>query len=69
MVVFGGVSSAGIFDDKAKLILALALLMANFDERMANQVLDDVAGCGPERDGTVEHFYNAYRKVADTIGV
>ena len=69
MLVFGAVSSAGIYDDLAKLILDLALIHSKMDERMVNQVLDDVVACGTEGDCTVQHFYNAYREVAARVGV
>ena len=69
MLVFGGVSSAGIYDDLAKLVLDLAILQVGIDKRMVNQVLDDVVGCGSAGDGTVSQFYKAYRQVAARVGV
>jgi hypothetical protein len=69
MVTFGGVSSAGIFDDPAKVVLGLGIIKGGMDKRMVNQTLDDVVGCGTEGDGTVPRFYRAYREVAEELGV
>ena len=69
MLTFGGASSAGIYDDVAKLVKDLATVAAKADERLINQILDDVVGCGPEGDGSVERFYDSYRKISEEIGV
>ena len=45
MLTFGGASSAGIYDDMAKLVKDLAILASGVDDRMVNQVLDDVVTC------------------------
>ena len=66
---FGGVSSAGIFDNLAKVVKALAILKAMMDKRLVQQVLDDVVACGPRGSGMVARFYAAYREVADLLGV
>ena len=63
MLTFGGGSSAGIYDDAAKLVKDLAaVLSSKNDKRMVNQVLEDVVacGCGPQGDGSVNKFYDAY---------
>lgn len=69
MLVFGGVSSADIYDDLAKVVLMLVIKLAKYDERLVTQVLDDVVACGSVGSGTVENFYLKYRKVAKKIGV
>ena len=69
MLVFGGVSSAGIYDDMAKVTKGLEILKSSMDKRMVNQHLDDTVGCVAEGDGSVPAFYNAYREVAEEVGV
>ena len=60
-MIFGCSSSAGIFDDQAKLVKEMAVRASKIDERQVNQVLDDVVACGPEGDGSVNKFYQKYR--------
>ena len=69
MLTFGGVASAGIFDDGAKTVLDLAVLESKFDTAMVTQVLDDVVACGSQGDGTVSNFEKAYRDIASRVGV
>ena len=69
MLVFGASSSPGIFDDLAKVIKELAIILAAGDERLVQQHLDDVVNCGTEGYGTVNKFYRAYREVVDEVGV
>ena len=69
MVTFGGVASAGIFDDGAKTVLDLASLKSKIDVDMVTQVLDDVVACGTEGDGSVDRFERAYRDIASRVGV
>ena len=68
-LVFGGVSSAGLFDRLAKLILWIALVHAHFPEHLVAQHLDDVCGASPKGTDSVDRFYKAYRDVCDAIGV
>ena len=69
MLTFGGVASAGIFDDGAKTVLDLAVLGSKIDPAMVTQVLDDVVACGAQGDGTVSNFEKAYRDIALKVGV
>merc|ERR1711954_400660 len=69
VLTFGGASSAGIYDDLAKLILDLAVLKSKVSKTYINQVLDDVVACGTEGDGSVDRFYDAYRLICSEIGV
>ena len=69
MLTFGGASSAGIYDDLAKLVLDLAMLASDTDKRMVNQVLDDVVAVGAEGDGSVNRFYEAYRSISSELGI
>ena len=69
MLTFGCTSSAGHFDDSAKLIKDMAQKVSNIDREMVNQVLDDVVACGAEGDGTVARFYKAYRDICEAVGI
>ena len=69
MVTFGGVASAGIFDGGAKTVKELATIKSEVDPALVTQVLDDVVACGAQGDGTVTKFEQAYREIADKVGV
>ena len=51
MVTFGCSSSAGLFDDLAKLVKEMATRLSGISEDLVNQVLDDVVGCGQREMG------------------
>ena len=63
MCTFGSKSSAGIFDDLAKVVKDLVCIKSRIDDRMVNQVLDDAVACDMEGDGSVFSFYKAYREI------
>ena len=65
MLPFGGVSSAGIYDDMAKLIKELAIQDSNIDP----ELLDDCVACAQEGAGIVPRFYESYRQIASEINV
>ena len=69
MLVFGAISSPGIFDDLAKVVLGLALLRSKMLPALVQQHLDDVVGVGPPRDEAIFKFDQAYRDVAEMVGV
>ena len=69
MLTFGGVASAGIFDDGAKTVLDLASLDSGISGDMVTQVLDDVVACGTQGDNSVDKFERAYRAIASRLGV
>ena len=68
-LIFGGSSSAGIFDATAKVVLELVCRLAKFDKRMVCQHLDDVCVAGPAHSDNVQNFDAAFQRVADRIGV
>lgn len=68
-LVFGCRSSAGIYDRLAKLVLMLVILYSKFPFEMVCQYLDDVCAAAPEGSETLGEFEQAYRKVADHLGV
>jgi len=69
-LVFGAVSSPGIYDRAAKAVLDLVLRMSGFPACMVCQHLDDVcAAAGAAAAGGLAAFEDCYRKVAAEIGV
>ena len=68
-LIFGSASSAGIFDDAAKLVLDLVCRLAKFDREMVCQHLDDVcAACGLDSEAAAR-FDRAFSEVANRLGV
>lgn len=68
-LVFGGKSSAGLYDRLAKVILWIALELAQFPHHLCVQHLDDVCAASPANSTLVNTFYTAYREVCDEVGV
>ena len=68
-LTFGCTSSAGHFDDTAKLIKRLAEKASGINPNMVNQVLDNVVACGAKGDGSVGKFYKVYREICKEVGV
>ena len=68
MLTFGGASSRGIYNDAAKPVKEFAMRASSTDNRMLNQILDDVICVGSARDGTVGKFYDTYRQIAEEMG-
>ena len=69
MLVFGAISSPGIFDDLAKVVLGCAIIQSGISADMVQQHLDDVCAVGTEEDGSIYSFDMAYRQVAERVGV
>ena len=69
-LVFGAVSSVGIYDRAAKAVLDIVLRMCGFPRRMVCQHLDDVcAAAGVAAAGELMEFEKCYRAVAGELGV
>ena len=68
-LVFGGISSPGLYDRLAKVILWIALELAGFPHHLCIQHLDDVCAASPENSEAVDIFYNTYRDVCKQVGV
>ena len=69
-LIFGSASSAGIFDDAAKVVLDLVCRQARFPTHMVCQHLDDVcaasAACDAEK---IMKFDTTFQQVAAAVGV
>ena len=68
-LVFGSVSSPGIYDDLAKVVLGLALLMSGYPPELVSQHLDDVVAVGPDWNEGIWKFDKAYHEVCEHVGV
>jgi len=68
-LIFGGVSSAGLFDDTAKLVLDLVCRRAGFPAHMVCQHFDDVCGAVAVGYDALQHFIAAFREIAAEVGV
>ena len=68
-LVFGGVSSAGIFDRVAKIVLFIARARVKFPRYLTVQVLDDVCACSPEGSDMVDRFHQSYLETCNMLNV
>jgi hypothetical protein len=69
MLIFGAVSSAGLYDRLAKVVLDLVIRYAKFPLDMVIQYLDDVCAAAPHGCQSLSVFQEAYRTLAADIGV
>ena len=67
-LIFGSASSAGIFDDAAKVVLDLVCRLAGFPEDMICQHLDDICAAAAVK-GVLDEFDNTFSAVAQELGV
>ena len=67
--VFGCVSSAGIFDRLAKLVLFIVRTRAGMPANLICQHLDDVVACAPADSVLLQKFDAEFSLVADLLGV
>ena len=68
-MVFGCISSPGLFDRVAKIVFFIALRQSGFPSRLAIQHLDDVCACSPMGSNLVDRFYDAYREICEELNV
>jgi len=68
-LIFGGVSSAGIFDDGAKLFVEMGCLKAKFPRSMICQHLDDICGAAGKDSGALHRLETAFTEIANFTGI
>ena len=68
-LVFGSVSSAGIYDRAAKIVLFIAIQLSGLPPHMVCQYLDDVVGASPAGSGLTYRFDQTYQQVCQAVGV
>ena len=68
-LIFGNVSSVGLFDRLARMLVRIAVSLAGFPAFLAIQHLDDLCAIGP-RDGIqINRLYSKYLRVCADVGV
>ena len=68
-LIFGGVSSAGIFDRTNKIVIFIAQYLANMDPDQVCQVLDDCCAAGPENSNMIDRFDECFNELAGDLGI
>ena len=68
-LVFGGVSSVGLYDRTAKVVALLVRTIAEFPADMMGQHLDDNFGAAPAHSRDLHRLDDTYKWVAEEIGV
>ena len=68
-LVFGGKSSAGLFDRLAKVVLEIIIQRAGIDRTLVIQHLDDICAAAPENSTVLERFDSECFNVAELLGV
>ena len=68
-LVVGAISSPGLFDRIAKIILWIALVRSCMPKRCVTQHIDDVCVASPATSTAVHRFYSTYRKVCEEVRV
>ena len=68
-LVFGGVSSVGLYDRLAKFVGMLVRAVAKFPADMMEQHLDDNFGAAPAHSTDLHRLDESYQWVADRLGV
>jgi len=69
-LVFGAVSSAGLYDRAAKVVLAIVIILASFSKDFVCQYLDDTCAAAPANQlESLQRFCETYHKVASRVGV
>ena len=67
--MFGTVSSPGIYDRLAKLVLWIVCKLAEMPRRCVIQHLDDVCSASPADSDRAQVFFNTYQQVCEVLGV
>lgn len=68
-LVFGGGSSAGIYDRLAKVVLFVVCFRSKFPRHLVCQHLDDCCACAPADSDWLERWDAAFFAVANELGV
>ena len=68
-LVFGGVSSAGLYDRLAKVVLAIVIDRSGFDPSMVIQHLDDVCAAAPGDSDLLFKFDAEFLNTAEHLGI
>ena len=67
--MFEAVSSAGLFDRLAKIVLDIVRVRSDMQERCTIQHLDDVCSASPKGSKRSKEFYSQFQVTCDQLGV
>ena len=68
-LIFGAVSSAGIFDRTNKIVIFIVQSLSQMDPDLVCQVLDDCCAAGPEHSSMIDRFDSFFYEVAADLGI
>ena len=68
-LIFGGASSAGIFDRLAKIVIFIATFRASFPKEWVIQHLDDCCAAAPAGSPLLQELDNQFFQVAGRLGI
>ena len=68
-LIFGGKSSAGIFDRLAKIVLHIVIYRAGINKKAVIQFLDDCCAAAPANSTILERFDKVFADTASQLGV
>ena len=68
-LIFGAVSSAGLYDRVAKVVVFIAAALVDFPQHLKIQHLDDVCACSPAKSDMVDKFYKSYWDLCSRLGI
>ena len=68
-LIFGSVSSVGIFDRLAKVVLHIVVVRSQFPPSLVSQHLDDCCAAAPAGDLSIFRFDNEYKSVANELNI
>ena len=68
-LIFGAVSSAGIYDRLAKIVLFIVIKRSGMDPELVCQYLDDCCACAPFSSNLLYIFDATFSEVAERLGI
>ena len=68
-LIFGAISSVGIFYRLAKVVLHVVLFRSRFPSQLVSQHLDDCCAAAPAKDMAIYNFDNEYKAVANELNI
>ena len=68
-LIFGGVSSAGLFDRLAKVVIFIVISRSGIHPDLVVQHLDDCCAVGPANSNILDKFDSEYFQVAELLGI
>lgn len=68
-LIFGGKSSAGIYDRLAKVVLFVVIFRSGIDKKAVIQFLDDCCAAAPKGSSILDTFDRVFAEVAQELGV